>query len=176
MFIGDIYRKLYGLLFSKPTNFKWLLENKVAGSGFINSKTELDYLIEQGVSAILTLTTSSLSDEVISNDSVTYKHIPIVDHSLPSINNLVDSVTFINECISNNKPVVVHCRAGIGRTGTVLGALLITSGMTVESSVKEVRKKRPGVAGFRKSIESQQIKSLTEYFDYMNHKGSNNEN
>ena len=40
MLIGDIYRKLYGLLFSKPTNFKWLVENKVAGSGFINSKTE----------------------------------------------------------------------------------------------------------------------------------------
>ena len=176
MFIGDIYRKLHGLLFSKPTNFKWLLENKVAGSGFINYKTELDYLLEQGISAILTLTTSSLSDEVISNDSVTYKHIPIVDHSLPSIDNLVESVAFINECMSNSKPVVVHCRAGIGRTGTVLAALLITSGMSVESSIKEVRKKRPGVAGFRKSIESQQIKSLTEYFDYMNRKGKNNEN
>ena len=62
MFIGDIYRKLYGLLFSKPTNFKWLLENKVAGSGFINSKSELDYLINQGISAILTLTTISLND------------------------------------------------------------------------------------------------------------------
>jgi len=176
MFIGDIYRKLYGLLFSKPTNFKWLLENKVAGSGFINSKSELDYLINQGISAILTLTTSSLNDEIIFNDSITYKHIPIIDHSLPSINNFVDSVTFINECISNNKPVVVHCRAGIGRTGTILGALLITSGMSVENSVKEVRKKRPGVAGFRKSIESQQIASLTEYYDYINGQGNSNEN
>ena len=176
MFIGDIYRKLYGLLFSKPTNFKWLIENKVAGSGFINSKAELNYLIKQDISAILTLTTSSLSNEVISNNSVTYKHVPVVDHSLPSIDNLVESVKFINECMSNNKPVVVHCRAGIGRTGTVLGALLITSGMSVESSVKEVRKKRPGVAGFRKSIESQQIKSLYEYFDYMNHRGNKDEN
>ena len=79
MFIGDIYRKLHGLLFSKPTNFKWLLENKVAGSGFINYKTELDYLLEQDISAILTLTTSSLSDEVISNDSVTvsYTHLTL---------------------------------------------------------------------------------------------------
>ena len=176
MFIGDIYRKLYGLLFSKPTNFKWLIENKVAGSGFINSKAELNYLIKQDISAILTLTTSSLSDEVISNNSVTYKHIPVVDHSLPSIDNLVESVTFINECMSNNKPVVVRCRAGIGRTGTVLGALLIASGMSVESSVKEVRKKRPGIAGFRKSIESQQIKSLYEYFDYINHQGNKDEN
>ncbi|MBH58924.1 MAG: protein tyrosine phosphatase [Thaumarchaeota archaeon] len=176
MFIGDIYRKLFGLLFSKPTNFKWLIDNQVAGSGFINYKTELDYLINQNISAILTLTTSSLNDKVISNHSVNFKHIPIEDHSLPSIENIVDSVNFINECISNNQPVVVHCRAGIGRTGTILAALLITSGMSVENSIKEVRKKRPGIAGFRKSIESQQIKSLTDYSDYLNTKGNSNEN
>tara|TARA_B100001750_G_scaffold104106_1_gene82360 strand:- start:5033 stop:5536 length:504 start_codon:yes stop_codon:yes gene_type:complete len=163
MLIGDIYRKLYGLIFSKPSNFKWLIDNKIAGSGFINTKTELDFLINHNISAVLTLTTSSLNDEVISNKSVTFKHISTIeDHSLPSIDHLVDAIQFINECMMNNKSVVVHCRAGIGRTGTVLAAFLINSGMSVDESVNEVRKKRPG------SIENKQIKSLHDYFNYIN--------
>ena len=31
MLIGDIYRKLYGLIFSRPTNFKWLKDNQMSG-------------------------------------------------------------------------------------------------------------------------------------------------
>jgi len=97
MLIGDIYRKLYGLIFSRPTNFKWLQANQIAGSGFINSDKALSFLINNKISAVLTLTTSSLDSEVLSNNNVQFKHIPIIDHSLPSIDHLTESVSFIND-------------------------------------------------------------------------------
>ena len=170
MLIGDIYRKLYGLIFSRPTNFKWLKANQIAGSGFINSDKALSFLINNKISAVLTLTTSSLDSEVLSNNNVQFKHIPIIDHSLPSTEHFIESVSFINDCVSFNKPVLVHCRAGIGRTGTILAAFLINSGMTVDESVHEVRKQRPG------SIENRQINSLHDYFNHIKNNGPNNEN
>ena len=116
------------------------------------------------------MTTSSLYPEVLSNNNVQFKHIPIIDHSLPSIELFIESVSFINDCASFNKPVLVHCRAGIGRTGTILAAFLINSGMTEDESVHEVRKQRPG------SIENRQINSLHDYFNHIKNNGSNNEN
>jgi hypothetical protein len=31
--IGDIYRWMYGLIIGKPTNFNWIIDKKLAGSG-----------------------------------------------------------------------------------------------------------------------------------------------
>ena len=161
MLIGDIYRRLYVNLFSKPTNFKWVIDSKLVGSGFINSKKALSFLIDNDVKAILTLTTSSLPSEVLLNKNIIFKHIPIVDHSLPSIDQFNECVDFIFNCLDDNLTLLVHCRAGVGRTGSVFAAYFIKKGFTTEESIKHIRKLRPG------SIENRQIPSLKSYYNYL---------
>ena len=41
---GNIWRKVHGKIAKKPTNFSWLIEEKLAGSGIPTSHDEFDWL------------------------------------------------------------------------------------------------------------------------------------
>jgi len=53
---------------------------------------------------------------------------------------------------------VVHCLAGLGRTGTVAACLLVTRGRTAGESIAAVRAVRPG------SVQSQAQADFVEAF------------
>ena len=40
--------------------------------------------------------------------------------------------------------VVLHCYAGLGRTGTIAARMLVESGLTPEEAIRQVRAARPG--------------------------------
>ncbi len=46
--------------------------------------------------------------------------------------------------LDSGEKVLVHCRAGLGRSGTVVAALLIAAGMSPDDAMRAVRRVRPG--------------------------------
>ena len=53
-------------------------------------------------------------------------------------------IEFIDEqVVQNQRPVVVSCYAGIGRTGTVLACYLVNRGAEPADAIDEVRRLRP---------------------------------
>ena len=141
--IGDAKRKLHGMITGKPDNFSWLIDGKLAGSAIPTSKDEIKWVQEQGVKSIVTIREEPLADEWIKD--VNYLHIMSNDMGVPEFDDLIHAIDFIHRRITNNEFVLVHCLAGLGRTGTVLACYLVKyQNMTADEATQKVREERPG--------------------------------
>ena len=141
--IGDAERELHGIITGKPNNFSWLIEGKLAGSAIPTSFEEIKWLVDGGVKSIVTVREESLDDDWIKN--INYLHIHSNDMGVPEFEDLIKAVDFIHQRITNNEPVMVHCLAGLGRTGTILACYLIKyQKLSADDSIQKVRESRPG--------------------------------
>ena len=140
---GDVWRKVHGTITGKPDNFSWLLENKLAGSAIPTSIDEVQWAIDQGVKSIITVREEPLDDDWVKD--VNYLHISSNDMGVPEFADLTYAVDFIHRRITNSEPVMVHCLAGMGRTGTLLACYLIKyQKMSASEATEKVREERPG--------------------------------
>lgn len=161
---GNFWRKIHGRVTKRPTNFSWLLEGRLAGSGMPTSFEEINWVRKQGVKSIITMTERGLPDSWV--DGLEYLHIPTEDLSAPDIDKIDAAVDFIHERIKNEDPVMVHCAAGIGRTGTILASYLVKyQNLTAKDAIAKIRQERPGSI----QSESQEI-AVTFYEKFLKSK------
>ena len=140
---GNIWRKVHGKITKKPTNFSWLIEEKLAGSGMPTTFDEFHWIVNQGVKSIITMTENSLPDEWV--QSIDYLHVPTPDLTAPDMDKIESTVDFINEQINKDQPVMVHCAAGMGRAGTILACYFVKyKKLTAEKAIEKIRNDRPG--------------------------------
>ncbi|KKL64316.1 hypothetical protein LCGC14_2166250 [marine sediment metagenome] len=140
---GNIWRKVHGKITKKPTNFSWLIEEKLAGSGMPTTFDELEWVLKQGVKSIVTMTENELPESW--TEDVKYLHVPTSDLTAPDMDKIDTAVDFIYERINNKEAVMVHCAAGMGRTGTVLACYLVKYHKhSAKDAIDKLREKRPG--------------------------------
>ena len=115
----------------------------MAGSGIPTSSDEFDWLLNQGIKSIVTMTEQSLPGDWIQN--IGYLHVPTPDLTSPDMDRIDSAVDFIHEQIKNDQAVLVHCAAGMGRAGTILACYFIKyKKFSAIDAIKKIRDERPG--------------------------------
>jgi atypical dual specificity phosphatase len=70
-------------------------------------------------------------------------HFPIQDLAPPNFRQALDICRIAEGAIAHRRGVAVHCRGGLGRTGTVLASVLVWLGDDAAEAIEKVRYARP---------------------------------
>jgi protein-tyrosine phosphatase len=134
---------------------------KVLGSGFLAAmakpapgeyiEQEFSGIVEAGINAIVSLLEPSearelgLGDErqLAEKNGMRFISFPIVDMNLPaSLQSFHELTAALYQQVLSGTNTVIHCRAGIGRTGMVTAGVLLHSGMTPQAAFELISEKR----------------------------------
>jgi atypical dual specificity phosphatase len=143
--IGNAYRRFHGIISDRPTNFSWVIEGKLAGCGLPVTESEFKWVVDKGIKSIVTVREVPLPSEWFDAGDIDYMHLRVEDFGAPTMEELDEAVDFIDKKIRTGKPVLVHCAAGKGRTGAVLGAYMVKKqNLTAKQATEKIRIMRPG--------------------------------
>lgn len=167
--IGNVFRWIHGKISDKPTNFSWVIDNKLAGSGTPMTAKQYEWLIKNNIQSIVTVREFPLPKKWLTHTSKLvenndYKFEYVKDYGVPTLKVLDEIIDFIDYKINKEKkPVMIHCAAGKGRTGTILAAYLMKlEKLSSNDAIKKIRFIRPG------SIQSKvQEEALVEYEKFL---------
>gem|GEM_PF-111778 len=93
---------------------------------------------------------------------ILYFHLPMEDGGIPDAkgeNIWREISSFLRSRLKAGENVVVHCKGGLGRTGTMAARLLVETGSDSKAAVRAVRKARPGA--IENALQENYIHKLT---------------
>jgi atypical dual specificity phosphatase len=123
-------------------------------------------LRKMGFSVVVSLECDRLNTFEIEDAGFEHKKICVEDFTPPTLDQIDEFVSFAEAKLEQGKKVLVHCFAGRGRTGTMLGAFLIHRGMSADAAIREIRERADKAYGtLRGVIEPEQEEILHHYAD-----------
>jgi atypical dual specificity phosphatase len=108
---------------------------------------ELDYdlslLRTAGITMLVTLTETPLDDDALAAQGLKSLFFPIVDMHAPSLRAAYELCGLIDLQLARGERIAFHCKAGLGRTGTLLCSYLIWKGEGAEAALRQARRVEP---------------------------------
>lgn len=125
--------------------FTWILPEALAGSaqpGLMRKlEDDLAWLRECDIDHLFSLTEEPLPVEGL--EGFERHHFPIPDMGIVQPRRMEEACAAILTTIRSGGRVLIHCRAGLGRTGTVGACTLVSLGLPPEAAIRQVRARSP---------------------------------
>ena len=164
----------------------WITDHLAVGHAPM-SYDDLDLIRAEGIDAIVNLCGEFCDlHEIEEQSGFEVFYLPIPDECAPDMEEMENALAWLDEAIYLGKKILVHCRHGIGRTGTFVTSYLIRKGLGLKVAGKKLKgtranptnysqwrllkkySKKSGILKIREpSLESNRTVDLSGYFsDY----------
>ena len=130
-------------------NSYWVVPGKLlagehpGGASSEATRARLKRLTEAGIATFIDLTQPGelASYEAELPAGVLYLRKPLPDHGVPEErSHMAGILESLRRALDSSRPVYLHCRAGIGRTGMVAGCFLAEQGLGGEGALAELNR------------------------------------
>lgn len=130
-----------------PAGFHWVLPGCLAGMsrpGLASDLGEhLATLRRLGVGVVVTLEEAPVNADALRGAGLEQIHFPIVDMAAPALEPTRRLCEGLWSRLQRGAVVAVHCKAGLGRTGTVLAACLMVGRHSAPQALELLRQVHP---------------------------------
>jgi len=151
----------------RPGGFHWILLERLGGMqrpGLLQDETEdLEALKNLGCDILVSLTLKPFDAHKLRQfGNIQAVHFPILDMGVPELEVAEVLCARISSWIDQGLVTVLHCKAGLGRTGTMLASALVYRG---ENSVRAIGSVRGINPLYIQSLE--QLEFINRFADYL---------
>jgi len=126
-----------------PPHFDWIVPRKLAAMR-LPLPDDLERLRALGITLLVSLLADWPPSELVREAGLRHLRLPVENWCPPTEEQIREFVAEVRTELARGGQVAVHCVGGLGRTGILLAAYLVTEGVEPQAAIDLVRRRRPG--------------------------------